>query len=67
MVAAHISRVWAAYVGGARRPFFSLGSFWLFHELEQMGTFHAIPVAVRNSLETYAVCMVGGIAAVAQE
>jgi hypothetical protein len=66
-VSAHISWIWASDRCGTRGPISLLGKLWLILELEKMGTFHAVPCAVGDCIETNAVGVIGGIAAVAKE
>lgn len=67
VVSADISRIWASDMLRTRRSLANLGGWRFIHELEEMGTLHAVPVAVGNALETDAVGMVCSIAAIAQE
>lgn len=68
--ASHLSRVGTLHMLRPRRDGlgFGVGAVGgVLSEAEQVSTFHAVPVAVRDTIETDAMSMIGSIAAIAQE
>ena len=68
IVAPNFARMGASNVSRPRRRRHIMVLLWpIVCKLEQMSTLHAVPVAIRNVVESDTMCMVGSIAAVTQE